>query len=146
MNENEAKQLVANTLGAAFDRDAFARLLVNVLTDFNAEKRGTFAGQYLPEVYKNFVHQYDRIGQYVGPDEKTTDLLVVQLKRGGSAFRARAAQRAFVANYLKRRGGKDAALVAFHFPDEAAWRFSLVRMEYRIRKTRTGTLARRSQI
>ena len=146
MNENEAKELVANTLGAAFNRDAFARLLVNVLTAFNAEKRGTFAGKYLPKVYKNFVSRYDRIGQYVGPDDKTTDLLVVRLKRGGSAFRARAAQRAFVANYLKQRGGKDAALVAFHFPDEAAWRFSLVRMEYRIRKTRTGTLAAEAKL
>ena len=146
MNENEARELVAKTLGAEFDRAAFARLLVNMLTDFNAEKRGTFAGKCLLEVYKNFVHQYDRIGQYVGPDKKTTDLLVVQLKRGGSAFRARAAQRAFVANYLKQRGGKDAALVAFYFPDEAAWRFSLVRMEYRIRKTRTGALAAEAKL
>ena len=139
--KDEARKLVAEVLGAEFNRDAFARLLAEMLGGFNPGKAGTFNGRYRPEAYRHFVSRYERIGQYVGPDESVTDLLVVELEHGGSAFRARAAQRAFVANYLKRRGEKNAALVAFHFPGETAWRFSLVRMEYRIRKTKTGKLA-----
>ena len=106
--KDEARKLVAEVLGAEFNRDAFARLLAEMLGGFNPGKAGTFNGRYRPEAYRHFVSRYERIGQYVGPDESVTDLLVVELEHGGSAF---------------------------HFPGEAAWRFSLVRMEYEIRKT-----------
>ena len=44
--------------------------------------------------------------------------------------RARTAIRNFVADHLKQRDGKDAALVAFVSPTEKQWRFSYVKMEY----------------
>jgi hypothetical protein len=50
-------------------------------------------------------------------------------------------QRNFVAWYLNgSRGGdlKDAALVAFTSPDETDWRFSLVKMDYRLERTPAG--------
>ena len=43
---------------------------------------------------------------------------------------ARTAIRNFVADHLKQRDEKDAALVAFVSPDESQWRFSYVKMEY----------------
>jgi len=44
--------------------------------------------------------------------------------------RARTAIRNFVADHLKQRDGKDAALVAFLSPSEKSWRFSYIKMEY----------------
>ena len=52
-------------------------------------------------------------------------------------------QRNFVAWYLNgSRGGemKDAALVAFVSPDDTDWRFSLVKMDYKFEKTKTGKM------
>jgi hypothetical protein len=51
-------------------------------------------------------------------------------------------QRNFVAGYLQGKYGsskeKEAALVAFVSPDEADWRFSHVRMDYRFEQTPTA--------
>ena len=140
MTEDEAKKLVAETLGAEFNRDAFARLLAEMLEEVDADKTFSYRGVNIPAAFGEFVDRYDRVGQYADPDGKIVDLLVVRLKRRGSAFRARTAQRAFVANYLKNRAQKDAALVAFHCPGEKVWRFSLVRMEYELRKSPDGKL------
>jgi hypothetical protein len=71
-------------------------------------------------------------------------LFIVYLKRETAIERARTMQRNFVAWYLSQ-GEKDAALVAYVSPDQANWRFSLVKMDYRFDlsaakagKTRTG--------
>ena len=63
------------------------------------------------------------------------DILVIHLQKETSLERARTKQRNFVAKYLKgSRGGalKDAALVAFVPPDGEDWRFSFIKMEYRL--------------
>jgi hypothetical protein len=53
-------------------------------------------------------------------------------------------QRNFVAGYLQGKYGssneKEAALVAFVSPDNADWRFSLVRMDYKFEQTPTGKI------
>ena len=130
MTENEAKELVAKTLGAAFDPAAFARLLGNMLKTVDSEKAKQWTGAYIKSPYLDHVSVYDRIGQYTDPNGKIIDLLVVRLKKAGTMVRARAALRGFIAHHLKKRDNKDAALVAFHFPGETAWRFSFVRMRH----------------
>ena len=54
--------------------------------------------------------------------------------------RGRTAQRNFVAYYLKSRGEKDAGLIAFVSPDNNDWRFSFVKMEYKLEKTEKGII------
>jgi hypothetical protein len=58
------------------------------------------------------------------------DLLIVYLTQDTKLHRARTALRNFVADHLKQRAEKDAALVAFVSPSEHTWRFSLVKMDY----------------
>jgi len=55
---------------------------------------------------------------------------MVELNKSSSLEAARSLQRNFVADYLKKRGEKDAALVAYYNSESEDWRFSLVRMEY----------------
>ena len=130
MTEPEAKALVANTLGAAFDRKAFAKLLGNMLKNVDSEKVGQWTKTRVKSPYRDHVCKYDRIGQYTDPNGDVIDLLVVRLQKAGAMIRARSALRGFVAHHLKMRDNKAAALVAFHFPDETAWRFSFVRMRH----------------
>ena len=134
MTEIEAKQLVVHALGAEFNRDNFAGLLLEMLKTTSSEKAfKPLSGQMIQAPYRGIVSKYERIGQYKDPNGKIIDLLVVKLQKAGSMIRARSALRGFIAHYLKDlRGGqeKDAALVAFHFPNETAWRFSFVRMRY----------------
>ena len=128
----EAGQLVAKTLGKAFNRRAFAGLLGEMLKTAKAEKAfKPMSGAYIQAPYRGFVSQYERVGQYTDPDGEIIDLLVVRLTRLNAMVRARSALRGFVAHYLKSRSGdKSAALVAFHVRGETAWRFSFVRMRH----------------
>ncbi|MCK4447549.1 MAG: Eco57I restriction-modification methylase domain-containing protein, partial [Candidatus Marinimicrobia bacterium] len=48
--------------------------------------------------------------------------------------------RNFAGRYLTDRGGKDAGLFAFVSPEESDWRFSLVKMDYKFEKTKTGEM------
>lgn len=58
-------------------------------------------------------------------------MLVVQLRKKIALERARTMQRNFVSYYLKKRGEKDAAMVAFYTEGLEDWRFSYVRMDYK---------------
>ena len=65
-------------------------------------------------------------------------MLVVHLTNESKLERARTAIRNFVADHLKTRDEKDAALVAFVSPTEKQWRFSYVKMEYAAVETESG--------
>lgn len=65
-------------------------------------------------------------------------MLIVHLTNESKLERARTAIRNFVADHLKQRDGKDAALVAFVSPTERQWRFSYVKMEYAAVETEAG--------
>src|SRR5439155_2040540 len=79
---------------------------------------------------KDHVKGYERLGTYTSPDKEKLDVLIVHLTTESKLERARSAIRNFVADHLKTRDGKDAALVAFVSPTEKHWRFSYVKMEY----------------
>ena len=72
------------------------------------------------------------------PDDEKLDVLIVHLTNESKLERARTAIRNFVADHLKQRDGKDAALVAFVSPTERQWRFSYVKMEYAAVETGSG--------
>ena len=144
MTEPEAKELVAKTLGAAFDCKAFAKLLGNMLKEVDSEKVGQWTKTRVKSPYRDHVCKYDRIGQYTDPNGDVIDLLVVRLQKAGAMIRARSALRGFVAHHLKMRDNKAAALVAFHFPDETAWRFSFVRMRHDLVEASDGFGVRRT--
>ena len=131
MSKLQAQELVENTLHNDFDKEKFVYFAKNLLNKIDETKIFKYTGAYIAEAFRPFVKSYERIGQYIDPENNKIDILIVYLQKEASLERARTAQRNFVARYLKDRGEKDAGLVAFVSPDPADWRFSLVKMEYK---------------
>ena len=133
MDKAAAQDLVQETLQGSFDKGRFVYLLKNVLNRFD-ESKAFHARGHVKEKFRTttpVIKTYERIGTYSDPDGKKTDLLIVYVQKESSIDRARTALRNFVADYLKQRDMKDAALVAFVAPDGEDWRFSLIKMEYK---------------
>lgn len=141
MNKQQAQQCIKDIFETTFDKSrfiGFARNLLNHIEDASF----TYQGNYIPEKFRQYIKTLERIGKY-SDGEQTLDILVITLQKETSLERARAIQRNFIAWYLNgSRGGemKDAALVAYVSPDQADWRFSLVKMDYKFEKTKTGKM------
>lgn len=146
MTTEQAKNLIIQTFENPFNKNNFISFISNLLKTFDGKKAlaHRVGAQGITESFLDFISSWERIGRYTDEDENTIDILIVKLKRETSLYRARTAQRNFVANYLMGKLGtssqKDAALVAFISPDEEDWRFSLVKMQYRFAETSTGRI------
>ncbi|MBC7361199.1 MAG: N-6 DNA methylase [Candidatus Aminicenantes bacterium] len=145
MNREQAKNLIIKTFENPFDKENFVDFINNLLKSYDRSKalepRGGIQG--ITQRYLDFIGSWERIGRYEDKDgKKIIDILVVKLKKEVSLYRARTAQRNFVAEYLQGKLGtttqKDAALVAFISPDDEDWRFSLVKLDYRFEETPSG--------
>ena len=134
MNQTEATQLIRDVFEQPFDEARFTRFTRELLNEIDESKAfdRPMTGQFIHLSYRDHVRQYRRIATYTDPDGQAMDILLVHLKNNSALERARTMQRNFVAHYLKTRGEKDAALVAYYGDDRADWRFSLVRMDYRL--------------
>jgi len=129
MNREQAYTLIQQTFTHAFDQvrfQNFIRNLLNYLDESNAESKNS----QVKDAFKEHVQCYQRLGTYTSPDKETLDVLIVYLTSESKLERARTAIRNFVADHLKTRDEKDAALVAFVSPTETTWRFSYIKMEY----------------
>jgi type I restriction-modification system DNA methylase subunit len=130
MNREQARDLIQRTFTQKFDRARFLNFTRNLLNHFDESKASSWNSQYVKDAFKNHVQRYERLGTYITPKKEAVDLLVVYLTDGSKLERARTAIRNFVADHLKQRDEKDAALVAFVAPADNTWRFSYVKMEY----------------
>lgn len=139
MDKQQAHSHIQVTLEATFDRAKFTYLAKNLLNNLD-ETKAFHARGYVPEIFKDYIRTYERIGTYTDPDNKKIDILVVYLQKETSVERARTAQRNFAARYLKDRGQKDAGLIAFVSPNMDDWRFSFVKMEYKFEETAKGSV------
>ncbi len=131
MDKQQAKDLVKSTLENQFDKVNFTFFVKNLLNKID-ESKAFHARGYVPESYKKYVKTYERLATYTDPDNLKIDILIVYLQSETTLERARTSQRNFIAHYLKDRDQKDAGLVAFVSPDPSDWRFSLVKMDYKI--------------
>lgn len=129
MNKQEATQFIQQVFQSPFNEQRFGRFAAELLNEIEA-KPFSYSGPYIKDAYKQYVQQYKRIGTYTDPSGDEVDILIVHLKQGTTLERARTMQRNFIAHYLRDRGDRDAALVAYYSDDEPDWRFSLVRMAY----------------
>lgn len=142
MSDNLSKKIVTDTFENSFSKERFTLFIKNLLNHVDDSSEGAkfvYQGQYIPEVYRDSISSLERIGKYTDPEGKKIGILIVNLKKENSLDRARTLQRNFVAWYLDgSRGGilKDAALVAFVSPDLNSWRFSLVKMDYKIQEAK----------
>lgn len=140
MHVEEAKRLIRETFQNGFDENRFRLFTKNLFKDLDESKAFSYQGQYIPDAYREHIRQYKRIGKYTDPDGTDLDVLIVTLRRETALDRARTRQRNFIAWYLKHRGEKDAAAVAFHIDGLEDWRFSYVRMDYRTEQEETGKI------
>jgi hypothetical protein len=141
MDKQQAQQIIRETFENPFDKERFSNFIKNLLNRVE-ETSFTYQGQYIPDAYKPYISSLERLYKYTD-GEHQIDILVVKLQKETSLERARTMQRNFIAWYLNgSRGGemKDAALVAFVSPDEADWRFSLVKMDYRFEEGKDGRI------
>ncbi|MCG2689351.1 Eco57I restriction-modification methylase domain-containing protein [Candidatus Parcubacteria bacterium] len=142
MDKYEAKKLVADTFQNPFDKSKFSYFVKNLLNHFD-ESKAFHAHGYIKEKFKKtagIVKTYERLGTYTDSKGNKVDILIVYLEKKNSLDRARTTLRNFVADYLKQRDMKEAALVAFVSPDFIDWRFSLVKVEYKILQTPLGNI------
>ena len=137
MQKAQAQNLVRKTLQNDFDKERFLYFVKNLLNKVD-DSKAFHARGYVHEAYKSYIKTYERLATYTDPAGSKLDILVVYLQKETSLERARTAQRNFVARYLKDRDQKEAGLIAFVSPDPADWRFSLVKMEYKLTEDKSG--------
>jgi hypothetical protein len=130
MNRDQARNLVRQTLTESFDKPRFRDFALELLNEFDESKAFASSKTYIKDAFKDHVERFERLGTYTSPNDERLDVLAVHLTKQSKLERARTAIRNFVADHLKQRDGKDAALVAFVSPTEKQWRFSYVKMEY----------------
>ncbi|MCG3204912.1 MAG: hypothetical protein KCHDKBKB_01629 [Elusimicrobia bacterium] len=130
MNSQQARALVTDTFPQPFDKGRFRQFAVNLLNHIDESKAQAWNTTYVKDAFKDHVKGYERLGTYTSPDDEKLDVLIVHLTAESKLGRARTAIRNFVADHLKTRDSKEAALVAFVSPTEKQWRFSYVKMEY----------------
>ncbi len=140
MTPQQARAAVADTFPKPFNRSRFLEFTRNLLNKFDETKAAQWNTTYVKAAFKSHVNRFERLGTYTSPDGDKLDVLVVRLADDSKLERARTALRNFVADHLKTRDEKDAALVAFVSPDERQWRFSYVKMEYAAVEKETGKI------
>ena len=146
MDKQQAREIIRETFESCFDKSRFAGFIKNLLNNIE-DASFTYQGNYIPDAYKQYIKSLERIGKF-SDGANSIDILVITLQKETSLERARTMQRNFVAWYLNgSRGGemKDAAMVAYVSPNEADWRFSLVKMDYRFEKSKTGKMKVREE-
>ncbi len=139
MNKEQAKALIKDTFEASFDKEKFTKFIKDLLNRIDESKAFHARGD-VKEMFRNVIKTYERIGTYNSPEGKKIDIIITYLQKGYSLDHARVTQRNFAGRYLTDRGGKDAGLFAFVSPEESDWRFSLVKMDYKFEKTKTGEM------
>ena len=138
MEKQAAIKIVQDTFNNPFDKGQYLYFIKNLFNFIDESKNFMYRGQYIPDAFKPYIHTLERIGKYVDDEGEKIDILITHLRKETSLERARTMQRNFIAWYLdgSRDGDlKDAAIVAFHADDLEDWRFSLVKMEYKLSQT-----------
>ncbi len=130
MERGAAVHLIDQTFDQPFNRNIFTLFMRNLLGDIDESKGFGVGRAQIKKAFSEHIVSYRRLASYTDPEGETLDILIVKLERQTALDRARTMQRNFVADYLKQRGEKDAALVAYFHPDVVDWRFSFVKMEY----------------
>ena len=141
MDKASAARTIRETFESPFDKSKYQRFVRELLNQYEDRPFGPYTGSYIRDSFSGSISSYERIGKYTDSDDNEIDILIVHLCRETSLAHARTMQRNFIAWYLNGgRGGvqKDGALVAMVSPGEEDWRFSLVRMDYKLGTTAAG--------
>jgi hypothetical protein len=142
MDKQQARDLIKKTFEQPFDKMRFTTFVQELLNHIE-HAPFNYHGSYIPDAYRQYISSLERIGKF-NDGENRIDILIIKLQKETSLASARTMQRNFVAGYLQGKYGssneKEAALVAYVAPDEADWRFSLVKMDYKFEQASTGKM------
>ena len=142
MDKQQARDLIKKTFEQPFDKTRFTTFVQELLNHIE-HAPFNYYGSYIPEAYRQYISSLERIGKF-NDGENRIDILIIKLQKDTSLASARTMQRNFIAGYLQGKYGssneKEAALVAYVAPDEADWRFSLVKMAYKFEQASTGKM------
>jgi len=142
MDKQQARDLIKKTFEQSFDKMRFTTFVQELLNHIE-HAPFNYYGSYIPEAYRQYISSLERIGKF-NDGENRIDILIIKLQKETSLASARTMQRNFVAGYLQGKYGssskKEAVLVAYVAPDEADWRFSLVKMDYKFAQAPTGKM------
>ncbi len=136
----EARNMIKDVFESRFDRDKYRYFIKNLLKNLEEKpfgKGGSYRGNIIPRAYQGVIREMWRIGKFKDKDGKSLDVLIVELHKEHSIEYARTTQRNFIRWYLNGSRGnqfKDAALVAFYTEKSPDWRFSLIKMQYSLKK------------
>jgi hypothetical protein len=79
MNHEEAKNIIRETFQNTFDEGRFRLFAKNLFNDLDESKTFSYQGQYIPDVYKEHVRQYKRIGKYTDQEGTELNVLIVHM-------------------------------------------------------------------
>ena len=138
MERTAAVRLIDKAFNQPFEPELFTYFIKNFFNTIDESKGFRVGRAQIKKAFSEHIVSYKRLASYTDLQGETLDILVVKLARESALDRARTMQRNFIASYLKQRGEKDAAVVAYFHPDSPDWRFSYVKMEYRTEEAENG--------
>lgn len=134
MDKESASRLLDETFNSDFEINRFIKFVKELFNNFTVRQKE--CTKFIASQYKEYIASFEKIGDYENA-RKSMEVLVVRLNKTSSRDRARTMQRNFIANWLDKTQ-KNAALVAFYGDDPQDWRFSFVKMEYRLAEVEPG--------
>lgn len=129
MDRKNAVKLVEKTFGGEFNEDRYLEFVIEMFGDSSFLKSPKEYSMW--EEYAEYTDSLKYYGTYKDSSNKTIDILSVKLKKNKYRDRSRTMQRNLIAKWLEN-ANKDAAIVAFYGDELDDWRFSFVKMEYKI--------------
>jgi len=90
MNKTEAVKvkIIKEILEQPFDKEGFARLAKEICKKLDTGKAfPPIQGAYLPEIFRPYIKNYERLATYTDPEDKKIDILVVHLQKESSLER-----------------------------------------------------------
>ena len=143
MNKQKAYCLLDETFNSDFDILRLSVFLKELLNTSNLSAEDKTA--LISNEFKDHVLNVTKIGTYKVTD-KAMELLAVKLANHSSLERARTMQRNFIANWLANNSDEpEAAIVAF-YDDTKDWRFSFVKLEYKLVQDEKGNLKAKKEM
>ena len=125
---NQQSDYIKNTFNQEFKKDNFRKFLNNSFTNLPLNNDKEIEPE--DEEYAGYINKYQKIAEYTDSERNKLAFLVVELKSNKTVERARSKQRNFAVKYLEHNNF-NAGLISYYSTDEANWRFSLVKIDYK---------------
>ena len=144
MKEEEAHKLLDDTFSENFDILKLSNFLKEMFN--TSELRTIDKTRFIDKNFEEYIKELHKIGEYKDRQGKRIELLTVRLAKDSTLERARTMQRNFVARWLKKNSSEpEGAIVAF-YDDTKDWRFSFVKLGYKLVKNEKGNLGTRREL